>query len=160
MASISELSRVQQVEACGYCHSGIKPGSRKRPVFSFRPGDRLNDFFELKADDVQATPEVHGNQMGLLQQSQCFKESPELVCTSCHDPHQRQRGRLRDFAARCIACHADNDEHVSLRSGKDLVADCIGCHMPLVNSKLIDVAQGGKRHNFAVRSHRIKAYKP
>ena len=158
MADIGELSRAQRVEACGYCHSGIKPGSRKRPAFSFRPGDRLIDFFELKADDVQATPEVHGNQMGLLQQSRCFKESPKLVCTTCHDPHQRQRGRLGDFAARCISCHADIEEHVALRPGKDLVADCIDCHMPLVDSKLIDVTRGGKRHNFTVRSHRIKVY--
>ncbi len=158
MPRITALSRAQQVETCGYCHSGIKPESRRRPAWTFRPGDRLHEFFELKADDRQPTPEVHGNQMGLLRQSRCYTESPELVCTSCHDPHQHQRGRLEDFAARCIACHSDIDEHAEPASGKELIADCVDCHMPLIDSKLINVTQGGKRHRFAVRSHRIKVY--
>lgn len=158
MAAFSSLSREQRVEACGYCHSGIKPDTHKRPAFSFRPGDRLDDYFERKRDDFQATPEVHGNQMGLLQQSRCYQESQELVCTSCHDPHARQRGRLADFAARCIACHTDLDKHAEVRPGADLVADCVDCHMPLIDSKLIDVKQGGVRHSFAVRSHRITIY--
>lgn len=156
MARISSLSRDQQVDACGYCHSGIKPDTRKRSAFSFRPGDRLSDFFELKGDDTQATPEVHGNQLGLLQQSRCYTESPGLVCISCHDSHQRQR--LEDFAARCISCHTDANDHPSLRPGAELLSDCVDCHMPLIDSKLIDVKQGGKTHNFSVRSHRIKIY--
>lgn len=159
MTHIAGLSRDQQVEACGYCHSGIKPDSRKRPAFSFRPGDRLADFFELEANDTGATPEVHGNQMGLLQQSRCYRESADLTCTSCHDPHRRQRGQLLQFAERCLGCHQDLDRHPQVAADTDLRSGCVDCHMPLVNSQLIDVTEGGHRHNFAVRNHRIGIYR-
>lgn len=155
---IANLSRTQQVEACGYCHSGVKPDSRRRPAFSFRPGDRLADFFQLQPQDAGATPEVHGNQMGLLQQSRCYQES-ELTCTTCHDPHRDGRGELEQLAARCTGCHQDLDRHPPGGPQTEPLAGCIDCHMPLVNSKLIDLKQGGQRYNFAVRNHRIGIYR-
>ncbi|MFM1891525.1 MAG: hypothetical protein RLZ44_602 [Pseudomonadota bacterium] len=159
MTAIGALSREQQVEACGYCHSGVKPDSHKRPAFTFRAGDRLADYFELQPADTEFTPEVHGNQMGLLQQSRCYQDSPSLVCTTCHDPHREQRGQLQAFAARCQGCHADLAGHPQVAAGADLQDDCVHCHMPLIDSKLIDVTGAGQKHHFAVRSHRIGIYR-
>ncbi len=153
MTKISGLTREQQVEACGYCHAGVKPGSRRRPAFSFRPGDRLADFFELKPVDASAQPEVHGNQLGLLQQSACYRESENLTCTSCHAPHADPQA---GFAASCLACHTDLAAHAGATAVGELVEGCIDCHMPLVDSQLIDVAEHGRTHHFAVRSHWIR----
>jgi hypothetical protein len=159
LTRITELSRDQQVEACGYCHSGVKPDSRTRPPFTFRPGDRLADFFQLKPIDPEQPPEVHGNQMGLLQQSACYRQSEILVCTTCHDPHARDRGRLDEFAKRCVACHEDLEHPPEVANASDLANGCVDCHMPLVDSRLIDVAERGQRHHFAVRSHWIGVYR-
>lgn len=159
MPSIAELSRDQQLEACGYCHAGIKPDSRKRPAFSFRPGHRLADFFDLKAQDSEPVPEVHGNQMGLLMQSQCFQQSEELSCNSCHDSHRVQRGDLGAYAQRCLSCHVDDlAKHTQAPEPENLLDGCVDCHMPLVDSKLIDVRESGHKVNFSVRNHRIGVY--
>ena len=49
---------------------------------------------------------VHGNQAPLLEASQCFLQSKTLVCTSCHDPHAKERDKLALLSERCMNCHA------------------------------------------------------
>jgi hypothetical protein len=155
---VGALSREQQVEACGYCHAGAQPDSRRQPPFSFRPGDRLADFFDLKPVDTNRTPEVHGNQLGLLQLSACYRESADLTCTSCHAPHSDGPVTPGDYAARCLACHADQPPHAGVETREALMTGCVDCHMPLVDSQLIDVAEHGRTHHFAVRSHWIRVH--
>jgi hypothetical protein len=158
MTAIGGLPRDDQVAVCGFCHAGAKPGSRKRPPFTFRPGDHLSDFFDPKPLDDPLTPEVHGNQLALLEQSPCFQGSDSMSCTTCHDPHGQERGRAETFVERCLNCHAGTGAHPDVAQATDLHAGCVDCHMPLVDSKLMNVPVNGKRHSFAVRSHWIGIY--
>ncbi len=61
----AKFSRDRQVDACGYCHSGIQRQALA-PAFSFVPGKPLTDFFKPLPTEAAAHPDVHGNQVGLL----------------------------------------------------------------------------------------------
>src|ERR1041384_6089255 len=83
----ARASRDRQVDVCALCHSGRR--EQRRAPFAFRPGDRLDAFLFPEADD--AAPDVHGNQVGLLRRSKCYRSSPAMSCATCHDVHQTQR---------------------------------------------------------------------
>ena len=42
---------------------------------------------------------------GLLRQSKCYRNSPGMSCSTCHDVHRVERD-LSAMSARCAACHA------------------------------------------------------
>lgn len=75
------------------------------------------------------------SQVRRLALSDCFVESPEMSCTTCHDAHlpPRLEGRSA-MVQRCLSCHEGIGSHGSscwqppLAEGK--TADCIDCHMP------------------------------
>ena len=46
--------------------------------------------------------DVHGNQLGLLSASKCFRMSQTMTCTTCHNPHENERGKIALFSQRCI----------------------------------------------------------
>ncbi|MBM3792573.1 MAG: hypothetical protein FJW31_00600 [Acidobacteria bacterium] len=92
-------------------------------------------------------PDVHGNQVGLLWASRCFKQSGgRRTCVTCHDVHQVQRDAA-SFNSRCVACHPGS----RCSQQPDRADACVNCHMPLEQSKLIAVQ--------TYRSHRIAVYR-
>jgi hypothetical protein len=158
------LTRQQQLDACALCHSGSR--FPLKPAFSFRVGDKLNDFSEAKYhEENSATLDVHGNQYGLLTASRCFAGSA-LTCSNCHNPHASEAGNLKMFSRRCMSCH-DGALHKTCTMpstpGLVLSDNCIDCHMPALASQRIVLglsrsADTGRSISNMVRTHRIAVY--
>jgi hypothetical protein len=186
IASYARLSRQARLDMCAICHSGLH--SMERSTFLFQPGDSLSRYFypEMRIAGDASALDVHGNQAPLLEASQCFLQSKTLVCTSCHDPHTKERDNLALLSERCMNCHSATDRGHGIDataaggSGagatmrkrapfcrlsaiidtKILAANCIDCHMPALPSKAITMVPQGQRMPVAdlVRSHLIKIY--
>lgn len=159
---IKELTQQQQLDACAKCHSGVRRPSR--PAFTFKTGDKLDDFWRPNYSSVSNTEtlDVHGNQYGLLTGSQCFKESEAMTCSTCHNPHKNQRDQLEGFSQKCIGCHQDTGIHkFDLKDG--MTSNCIDCHMPLLSSSsltvnALDVKGKSISDSLKVRTHKIDIY--
>jgi hypothetical protein len=123
--SPANLDRDGQVALCAACHSGLGDGGQA---------------------------DVHGNQVGLLRQSQCFRNSPEMSCSTCHDIHHVE-GDLAAMSARCAACHAAPPHQQTVQSD-----NCIDCHMPRQESKVITFQASGSQLAQQYRTHRIALY--
>ncbi len=154
-----ELSRQQRLDACALCHSG---GNRaaKEPPFGFLVGDNLDKFYFPHEEDDEDTLDVHGNQYGLLASSACFKNSPQMDCTTCHNPHENERGESELFNLKCMSCHSqstisckEEDTHANTS-----MTDCITCHMPLTPSKSMVIKVDSTKTAVKVRTHNIAIY--
>jgi len=159
----ARFSRQQNLDLCGLCHGGRLKNTRAS--FEFVSGDKLSDYFAM--DTLAPGPEnidVHGNQLGLLRSSKCFRMSQTMTCTTCHNPHENERGNIELFSQRCLTCHS-NGHHPSCKMtasiGAAINLNCIDCHMPLKPSKLItELLPGDTKPTAAlVRSHGIAIYR-
>lgn len=119
------LSPSRRMEVCARCHSGIVAGA------------------PAKAD-------VHGNQVGLLRRSKCFRASREMTCSSCHDVHQEERD-LAAMSRKCAGCHQ--------AAGCGRGEGCVDCHMPLQESGVITFDSLGRRLAQRYRTHVIGIYR-
>lgn len=128
----ASLTRQQQLDICGQCHWGSF--QLKEPAFSFRPGDDISDFHEqLWTSDKVGS--IHtSNQLTRLRKSPCFQQT-DMTCTTCHDPHQNQRGDVALFSTSCLKCHQQQHCRLSARLGDTIAKDCISCHMPISEDK-------------------------
>jgi Cytochrome c554 and c-prime len=150
----ARLSRARQLDACALCHGGTAPlGSAP---FSFVPGQRLEKVFRLDAPPDAETPDVHGNQVALLERSACFRSS-QMTCATCHDVHREQRD-LAELSAKCLTCHTPQSCGLFPRHGQALLGRCVDCHMPALTSDAVVATQRGKRLQVQVRTHWIKVY--
>lgn len=155
-----ELTRKQQMDACGTCHSGNDLMVQKS-IFGFQPGDQLEDYFVQ--DFVSfggANPDVHGNQTAMLKGSNCFRKSKDMTCQSCHSTHESIKGNLSTYSQRCISCHQSIKHSQATLAKGPLVRNCIDCHMPKEVSRLISFQMAGKDqpNPYLLRSHRIGVY--
>jgi len=156
-----KLNRQQNLDRCALCHSGIR--SAVQPTFSFKAGDRLEDFSLPKYNtDSVAGLDVHGNQYGLMTSSKCFQNS-QMNCSSCHNVHGREVNEPALFSQRCINCHNSSSKlecRVKTPAGIVLSDNCIDCHMPSLPSKAIflQLEDASKSTADLVRSHRIAIY--
>ena len=140
---ISALTRQQQLDVCGVCHSG-NDQSPQKSLFAFTPGDTLSHYYmpEFGADNGE--PDVHGKQLQLLRASLCFKAS-SMTCTTCHSPHEAEENKTALFISKCMDCHRQSVHALNIQKDNEqkkrdfnLVGpSCIDCHMPLQNSKVI-----------------------
>jgi hypothetical protein len=165
---IQTLTRQQRLDICAVCHSGAH--TEQRSLFNFHPGQQLADYLyaEPARNPDLTSMDVHGNQYQLLTASQCFLRSSELDCTTCHDPHVRERDDLTVFARRCESCHQlgkiRTAAGVPAHGGMDssaIVSGCIDCHMPARASKVITMRTAVNRDPVAdlVRTHYIAVYR-
>jgi hypothetical protein len=157
-----KLSRELQLDACALCHSGFR--KEKLPPFSFLTGDRLEDFSTPDyTEDKSATLDVHGNQLGLLSSSKCFKSS-QMDCSSCHNVHRNEVHDPVLFSSRCMNCHRENGSGACTfnpPAGLVLGRNCVDCHMPLLPSRKIFLQSDDpeKSTSDLVRTHRIAVYR-
>jgi hypothetical protein len=157
----ASFSRQQLLDLCGLCHGGRL--QKTKPSFSFVSGDSLAAYFAI--DSTLPDPEnidVHGNQLGLLRSSKCFRMS-SLTCTTCHNPHENERGKTALFSSRCMTCHSPAHGPVcklSKTMGSVINQNCIDCHMPLKASRSItELLPGDSKPTAAlIRSHYIAIY--
>ena len=162
----ARLSAELQLDICGLCHGGNL--QKTTPSFSFTAGQSLAQHFKVDSitdpASIANSIDVHGNQLGLLKASRCFKNSTGMTCSTCHNVHEGQRGQKKEFSKKCQSCHAIAAPEFQTPGHKDknlVQENCIDCHMPLQTSKAIAVdVQGSETPKVSsLRSHWIAIYK-
>jgi len=151
----ARFPRERRLDNCGLCHGGGR--TEKRPAFTYRPGEPLDDYFQPSQDLSNPSPDVHGNQVELLRRTACFKGSPGMTCATCHDVHRTERDLTR-LAQKCLACHQAERHPFTTTLGEHLIAGCIDCHMPTRKSNILWVNTPTGRFSPSYRSHAIAIY--
>jgi len=149
----SALSQQQQVDICGACHTrGLSlPEFHGVPVRTrwpqgYRPGDRLADHYRSLPREARSTKAfwADGSARSHHQQADDFqldvhRSRAGMVCTDCHDPHDRRHPGETRLPARdnslCLACHLERREDLEAHThhpADSLGSLCIECHMPRV----------------------------
>ena len=150
----ARFSRDRQMDLCAWCHAGA--GEPLQPSFSHVPGEALDKYLKLPAPDPTAPLDVHGSQVEMLERSLCFRKS-SMTCVTCHDVHTVQHD-LTEFSKDCLGCH--KPETVMFPKQNHLsTSNCITCHMPLQETKLIVFDQNGKKERPNIRNHWIRVYR-
>jgi hypothetical protein len=153
----ARFERERKLDGCALCHSG--PREAKKPSFSYRPGERLDDYFQPTASQTSLAPDVHGNQIALLRRSKCFRSSPEMSCSTCHNVHRAERD-LAQMAGKCLQCHQTGQCKLSSKLDQArLLGDCVECHMPNRPSQLIRINTPAGNYSPAYRQHTIGVYR-
>lgn len=144
------------MDICAVCHSGTM--QEKTEAFSFMPGDTLtNHFYKNPRVEDSAGLDVHANQYGLLTASKCYRLSGTMNCSSCHNPHVKEKGNLTAYAQKCMTCHNPDDHNfctLQPQPGFSMEANCVNCHMPVMESNNIIMSSSPE----LVRTHRIGIY--
>ena len=152
----AKFSRDRQVDLCALCHNGIQR-EEIAPAFSYIPGQPLTNYFKPMPIDTLEHPDVHGNQVGLLQRSKCYLSSPKMTCSTCHDVHAPERAAA-SYSDRCLTCHRWESCGVAKTMGHKIASDCIDCHMPFEPTNVIVSETGSKVVRAKMRNHWIKVY--
>ena len=152
----AKLSRDRQIDLCALCHAGAGEPALAQ-AFSFVVGERVDDYLQLEPIDPDAPIDVHGNQVELLKKSRCFQASKTMTCSTCHNVHAPQRD-LAAFSDRCLTCHKIENCGLYPKMGRQIVGNCIDCHMPNQQTQLIISNAAGRRVQPRVRNHWIKVY--
>lgn len=152
----AKFSRDRQVDLCALCHNGIQREAIA-PTFSYMPGQPLSDYFKPIPSDTVEHPDVHGNQVGLLEKSRCYRSSQTMTCSTCHDVHAPERAAT-SYSDRCLSCHKWESCGMSKTIGQKIKTDCIDCHMPVEATNVIVSETAGKEIRATMRNHWIKVY--
>jgi Cytochrome c554 and c-prime len=154
----TKFPRDRQVDLCALCHNGIQREATA-PAFSYVPGQPLSNYFKPLPVSTAEHPDVHGNQVGLLERSRCYLSSPQMSCSTCHDVHAVERPAAA-YSERCINCHKWQSCGVSKRLGHAITKNCIDCHMPVEQTNVIVSETGDRIVQASMRNHWIKVYPP
>lgn len=153
----AELTPARQVDICALCHAPSQ--DILAPSFTFRPGDDLSRFVRsVEIDPARLTP--HATQAPYIRRTRCFQKSPQMTCTTCHDPHRYERGDLAAFSARCLSCHATQHPcPEAARMGEEARANCIDCHMPMRPASDLNIlGADGRFFGLSMRTHLVAIY--
>lgn len=154
----TKFPRDRQVDLCALCHNGIQREATA-PAFSYVPGQPLSNYFKPLPVSTAEHPDVHGNQVGLLERSRCYLSSPQMSCSTCHDVHAVERPAAA-YSERCLNCHKWQSCGVSKRLGHAITKNCIDCHMPVEQTNVIVSETGDRIVQASMRNHWIKVYPP
>lgn len=152
----ASFSRDRQVDLCALCHNGIQREATA-PAFSYVPGRPLSDYFKPLAVPPEDRPDVHGNQVALLERSRCYLSSPQMSCSTCHNVHSAERPAAA-YSERCLSCHQWRSCGLSKKLGHEIVKNCIDCHMPVQPTNVIVSETGGEVVRATMRNHWIRIY--
>ena len=152
----ARFPRDRQLDLCALCHNGIQR-EPIAPAFSYVPGKPLSEFFKPISAPMVEHPDVHGNQVGLLERSKCFLSSPSMTCSTCHNTHAPEQAAA-SYSAKCLSCHQWQACGVSKKLGKSITSNCIDCHMPVEPTTVIVSETAGKEVHASMRNHWIKIY--
>jgi hypothetical protein len=150
------FSRDRQIDLCAQCHNGIQR-EEIAPAFSYVPGRPLSDYFKPIPSANVEHPDVHGNQVGLLERSRCFLSSPNMTCSTCHEVHAVEQSAA-SYSSKCLTCHQWQSCPVSKKLGHTIVSNCIDCHMPVEPTNVIVSETADKEVRATMRNHWIKVY--
>jgi hypothetical protein len=154
IANPAHLPRQRQLDLCALCHAGaVDPiGDPLR----FQVGDDIRDYLKIPAVLNTTQVDVHGNQVGALETSKCFRSS-QMTCSTCHNVHQVQE-KADAFSAKCLTCHQIQACGRFKALGTAIRTRCVDCHMPLLDSAAITTAAGDRKLHALLRAHQIKIY--
>jgi hypothetical protein len=152
----AKFSRDRQVDLCALCHNGIR-SEELVPAFTYVPGKPLDTYLHPNEGDLAAHPNVHGNQVGLLEKSRCYLSSPNMSCSTCHDVHQAERPAAA-YSDRCLSCHRVESCGRFKTMGNKIAENCIDCHMPVEPTNAIVSETAGQVIRPTMRNHWIKVY--
>lgn len=150
----ARLSRDRQLDLCALCHAGaVEPiGTSMR----FIAGDNIRDYLKIQPAAPGAQVDVHGNQVGALEQSKCFT-SGTMTCSTCHNVHEKQEN-ADSFSRHCLTCHEMRACGRYKTLGASIRTKCVDCHMPVLESSKITSATGGQKLKPLLRAHQIAIY--
>lgn len=150
IVNFGQLTRQQSEMICSQCHlrGAATVTVKDRSISDYLPGMRLTDFrvdYRLKEPGKAMKVTGHVEQMRL---SACYQNSPQMSCTSCHDPHAPPTAgnRIDYFRNQCLNCHADQGCALPETDRSEKDNNCIACHMP---SSPTDI------DHFAFTHHRV-----
>jgi tetratricopeptide (TPR) repeat protein len=138
----ARLSAERQLELCFQCH--LKSSNRRLPYsvrrfghgYFYRPGEPLENYV-LHFDNAPGTGfddkfEITHSAYRLLKSACFLKSNGALGCTTCHNPHQIQRGSegAQHYVRVCRKCHAAGLDRLTAAGTHVQSQDCLGCHMP------------------------------
>jgi hypothetical protein len=150
----AKLSPARRADVCAQCHAG--QGIREiLPAFTYVPGQLLEKYIDL--GPLDSNVDVHGKQGMLLAKSRCYQASADMNCSTCHDVHQPEPG-LAAMSQHCLRCHKIESSPAHAKVGEALASNCIDCHMPTLESKVVYLDVNGKRIRPRFRTHWIKVY--
>jgi hypothetical protein len=153
----AKFSRDRKIDLCAECHNGIQREALA-PTFSYVPGRPLSDYFKLLPSPDVEHPDVHGNQVGLLERSKCYRSSEKMNCTICHDVHTTEHSAA-SYSLKCLTCHQWQSCGMSGKMGHDKIANrCVDCHMPLEETNVIVSETEGQVVHARMRNHWIRIY--
>ncbi len=132
IANPANLTREQANDVCAQCHFGSGVRKPDTEHFSFRPGQSVDQHWNISAKMDGPEGGVHSsNQLVRLGLSKCFQESGTLRCIDCHSTHQNERGNYQLFSERCQKCHQAENCGAFEKVGSEIRQNCIECHMPM-----------------------------
>ena len=152
----AKFSRDRRVDLCAECHNGIAREALA-PTFSYAPGRPLQEYFKPLPGSDAAHPDVHGNQVGLLERSKCYQSSEKMSCSTCHDVHAARKP-AEFYSAKCLGCHEWQQCGDAARMGHAILGKCIECHMPIEQTNAIVSETGGQVVHATMRNHWIRVY--
>ena len=152
----AHFSRDRQVDLCALCHNGTQREALA-PAFAYIPGQPLSQYFRPLPSATADRPDVHGNQVGLLERSRCYLSSASMSCSTCHNVHAPEQAAAT-YSARCLTCHQWQSCPVSKKLGHAIAKDCIDCHMPVQPTNVIVSETAGNEARARMRNHWIKVY--
>jgi Cytochrome c554 and c-prime len=152
----AKFTRDRQVDLCALCHNGIRREELVR-AFSYVPGESLDNYLRPNEGNIATHPDVHGNQVGLLQKSRCYLSSRNMSCSTCHDVHQPERAAAA-YSDRCLTCHRVESCGMSKTMGHKIADNCIDCHMPVESTNAIVSETAGQAIRPKMRNHWIRVY--
>lgn len=150
------FSRDRQVDLCALCHNGIRQ-KEIAAAFSFVPGQSLDNYILPDPNNIEAQPNVHGDQVGLLKKSRCYLSSPGLSCLTCHNVHAPEQPAA-SYSKYCLSCHRVESCGMFKKRGPAIATNCIDCHMPVQPTSAIVSDTAGKIIRATMRTHWIKVY--
>ena len=125
------LSRERQMDLCAQCHTNTV--RHRRPPFSYRPGEPLEDSFLVLEMEFPEQDRV-ANQVRYLKESRCYQESEQLTCVTCHDPHRKSStSGPQSSSLSCSKCHQEEACSARTRVPQPIQDQCVACHMPRRN---------------------------
>ncbi len=134
------LPRDLRMDLCQRCHlQGVAVAEEGKTFFDFKPGMKLNSVMNVFLPRFTDTHEkfIMASQADRLRMSECYKNSPEMSCLTCHHPHHSvEETSQGQFNKACMNCHGQICGDVAANSTLSAVNskgsrdNCIACHMP------------------------------
>ncbi len=128
------LSRDLQMDLCQRCHlQGVAVLNEGKTFYDFKPGMALSEVLNVYLPRYTDSHErfIMASQADRLRMSECFKNSEELSCITCHQPHRSvEITPASQYNSACMKCHQPTSctEKAATRTSKS--DNCVSCHMP------------------------------